>query len=418
MGDLAQDLVRVVRDLSFARRLDAVTDIVARAARRMTGADGATFILRRGEDCYYADEEAISPLWKGRRFPMTDCISGWVMLNRQPAVIPDIYADPRIPAEAYRPTFVRSLAVVPVRASDPIAAIGAYWAVVRDATKEELATLQTLADAAALAVSNVELYDGLRLALSKAEAAARLRDDFLMLLSHELRTPLMPLVGWAAVLEDNPGDAQAVARAARAISRNARFELALVDQLLDVSQMLSGNVQIEKARVDLVELTREACETVGAAAGDKALQLDAELPPGPCWVDADADRLRQALGHLVSNAVKFTPSGGRITVRLVSHGGVAEIEVADTGIGIEPQSLEAIFERFRRVDASTSREHSGLGLGLALARHIVEQHGGSIAARSLGKGRGSTFTLRLSQCDPEAVSDDVESAVRLRARKR
>jgi GAF domain-containing protein len=156
------DLLGVVRDLSFCRTLPDVMDIVRVAARRLTGADGVTFVLRDGDQCHYAEENAIAPLWKGRRFPMRDCISGWVMLNRQPVAIPDIYLDLRIPHDAYRPTFVRSLAMVPVRAADPLGAIGAYWATEHAATAEETGYLQAVADAAALALENVKLYQGLQ----------------------------------------------------------------------------------------------------------------------------------------------------------------------------------------------------------------------------------------------------------------
>src|SRR5690606_26857093 len=141
-----EHLVDVLQELSQARELDAVMGIVRNAARNLTGADGATFVLRDGDYCHYADENAISPLWKGQRFPLQTCISGWVMLHARPAVIEDIYADPRIPAEAYRPTFVKSLAMVPIRGDKPVGAIGNYWAQRRVPTEDEVAVLQILAN--------------------------------------------------------------------------------------------------------------------------------------------------------------------------------------------------------------------------------------------------------------------------------
>ncbi len=156
-----EHLVGVVQELSLARTLDAVVQIVRGAARQLTGADGATFVLREADLCYYAEEDAIAPLWKGRRFPMRMCISGWVMLNRQPAVIADIYADPRIPADAYRPTFVKSLAVVPIRTLAPIGAIGNYWAERRQPTVREVRLLQALADVTSVALENVQVYQEL-----------------------------------------------------------------------------------------------------------------------------------------------------------------------------------------------------------------------------------------------------------------
>jgi signal transduction histidine kinase len=154
-----QCLIQVIQQLAVARDLDTIMAIVRTGARHLIGADGATFVLRDGDRCYYADEDAIAPLWKGGRFPMSACISGWVMLHQQSVVIEDIYADDRIPADAYRPTFVKSLAMVPIRTRDPIGAIGNYWATRHTPTPDELALLQTLADAAAIAMDNVQLYD-------------------------------------------------------------------------------------------------------------------------------------------------------------------------------------------------------------------------------------------------------------------
>ncbi len=156
-----EQLVEVIQQLSLARDLPAVMDIVRHAARKLTGADGATFVLRDDGKCFYAEEDAISPLWKGQRFPMSACISGWVMLNKQPAVIEDIYADPRIPADAYRPTFVHSLAMVPIRTIDPVGAIGNYWASRHQPTPEQVKVLQALADTTAVAMENVRVYEEL-----------------------------------------------------------------------------------------------------------------------------------------------------------------------------------------------------------------------------------------------------------------
>jgi diguanylate cyclase (GGDEF)-like protein len=164
-------LLQVVQDLSLARDLPRLMEIVRHAARTLTGADGATFVLRDGDQCYYADEDAIQPLWKGSRFPMRTCISGWVMMNRAPVIIEDIYADARIPVEAYRPTFVRSLAMVPIRAQDPVGAIGNYWARQCRPNPLQLKILQALADTTSVALENVQLYGTLenRVSLRMAE---------------------------------------------------------------------------------------------------------------------------------------------------------------------------------------------------------------------------------------------------------
>lgn len=153
MTDIDDQLSEAIEALSRARQLADVTAIVRDAARQLSGADGVTFVLREGDSCFYADESAIGPLWKGKRFPIRTCVSGWVMAHREPVVIPDIYADPRVPHAAYVPTFVKSMAMVPVRDADPIAAIGAYWARRHEATEHEVGILKVLADASALALS-------------------------------------------------------------------------------------------------------------------------------------------------------------------------------------------------------------------------------------------------------------------------
>ncbi|MBV8191232.1 MAG: sensor domain-containing diguanylate cyclase [Alphaproteobacteria bacterium] len=166
-----EHLVDVVQELSLARDLPRIMEIVRHAARELTGADGATFVLRDNGKCYYAEENAIAPLWKGHRFPLEACISGWAMLNRRPAVVPDIYKDPRIPIEAYRPTFVRSLAMVPIRTVDPIGAIGNYWAEIREPSAEQVKVLQALADVTAVSMENVEVFSNLERLVKERTAA-------------------------------------------------------------------------------------------------------------------------------------------------------------------------------------------------------------------------------------------------------
>src|SRR2546427_2508336 len=177
-------LVGVGQGLSLAWDLDRIMAVVRCAARELTGADGATFVLRDGDQCHYVEEDAIAPLWKGRRFPMNTCISGWVMLNRQPAVIEDIYADPRIPADAYRPTFVKSLVMVPIRTSDPVGAIGNYWATRRQPRAEEVRLLQALADSTSGAMENVQIYSGLERKVADRTASLQALDQELEAFSY------------------------------------------------------------------------------------------------------------------------------------------------------------------------------------------------------------------------------------------
>jgi diguanylate cyclase (GGDEF)-like protein len=176
-------LLQVVQDLSMAHDLARVMEIVRHAARTLTGADGATFVLRDKDQCYYADEDAIEPLWKGSRFPLRSCISGWVMMNRSPVIIEDIYADPRIPVEAYRPTFVRSLAMVPIRAQDPVGAIGNYWASMYRPDPLQMKILQALADTTSVALENVQLYETLESRVRERTAELERANDEIRQLS-------------------------------------------------------------------------------------------------------------------------------------------------------------------------------------------------------------------------------------------
>jgi two-component system CheB/CheR fusion protein len=394
-------LVSAVLELSFAHDLDTLTPIVRHAARRLTGADGVTFVLRDADQCYYVDEDAIEPLWKGRRFPIGECVSGWVMQNRCSLVIPDVYADPRVPHDAYRPTFVRSLAMVPVRPEEPIAAIGAYWAAFHEATAGELAILQALANAASLALANVALYQDLERTLASerearraAEQANRAKDEFLATLSHELRSPLNVIRGWVWQLRQPGCTPEMARRAAEVIERNTALQTRLVEDLLDSQRAASGKLRLNPQLVDLAEIARSVIELATPAAQAKGIRL--QMGRGlPCVVWGDPDRLQQVVWNVVGNAVKFTPDGGQVSVAVGRGERRVFVEVRDTGIGIAPEVLPHIFEPFRQGDSSTTRHHGGLGLGLAIAKQLVELHGGELRAESAGPNAGSTVTLEL-----------------------
>ena len=171
--DGMEHLIHVIQELSLVRSLDGIIEIVRRSARKLANSDGATFVLKDNGQCYYVDEDAIAPLWKGKRFPMSICISGWTMNNKTPAIIPDVFADSRIPFKAYEPTFVKSLVSVPIRKLDPIAAIGVYWAVFHEPTEDEIKLLQALADSTAIAMENVQVYAELEQRVKGRDKRAR-----------------------------------------------------------------------------------------------------------------------------------------------------------------------------------------------------------------------------------------------------
>jgi signal transduction histidine kinase len=232
-------------------------------------------------------------------------------------------------------------------------------------------------------------------ARAEVEAANRAKDQFLAILSHELRTPLQSILGWVKVLRSGTLDAAATARALATIERNSRTQAQLIEDLLDVSRIVAGKLALELRPIDLVPVLDAAVDAVRGAAEAKDIQIATELDAVTVDVQGDPYRLQQVLWNLLSNAVKFTPERGRIDVRL-SHGNEqASIAVADTGRGIRPDLLACIFDPFRQADSTQAREHGGLGLGLAIVRHLVEAHGGTVRAHSAGEGMGAAFTVSL-----------------------
>ncbi|HSE03921.1 MAG TPA: ATP-binding protein [Methylomirabilota bacterium] len=232
-------------------------------------------------------------------------------------------------------------------------------------------------------------------ARQQAETASQAKDEFLAVVSHELRTPLNALRLWAGLLRSGPADPATIARAADTIDRNIVLQARLIEDLLDVSRILSGRLRLAIVRVDLAAIIAAAIETVRVAADNKGIALATALDPDTGAVLGDPIRLQQVVWNLLSNAVRFTPAGGRVEVRLRRSGRDAELVVADTGRGITPELLPLVFDRFRQGESGTTRSHGGLGLGLSIARQMVELHGGTIAAASAGEGRGATFTVCL-----------------------
>jgi len=232
-------------------------------------------------------------------------------------------------------------------------------------------------------------------ARTTAEDANRIKDEFLAVLSHELRSPLGAILTWATLLRSGAIDPERMHRGLEAIERNARIQTRLIDDLLDISRIISGKSVLDIAVVELGPVIEGAVESVRPAAEAKGIRLEVAVDPTVGPVTGDALRLRQVVWNLLSNAVKFTPRGGRARVEVDSTASQAIIRVRDDGRGIAPDFIGHVFERFRQADSSTTREEGGLGLGLAIVRHMVEQHGGTVSAESPGPGRGSTFTIRL-----------------------
>jgi signal transduction histidine kinase len=412
-----EHMVGIVQHLSLARSLDAVIEIVRHAARELTGADGATFVLRDGDNCYYADEDAISPLWKGERFPMSTCISGWVMLNRQSVTIPDIYSDARIPADAYRPTFVKSLVMVPIRSSAPIGAIGSYWAETCPPPDEVVKILRALADTTSVAMENIQLNDDLerrvrertaeleeandslriangRLVSANDELAILNREleTFTYAVSHDLRAPLRSISifseslqkGCDEILDEKNRDY--LHRVRRAAGRMGE----LIEDLLTLSR--AARAPVQKETVDISELALEIASGLGDGDTERKIQL---LVPKGITAVGDPGLLRTVLENLLGNAWKYTSKTAEALMEIgfvPGEDGQTVYYVRDNGAGFDMNNAEKLFAPFQRLHAAS--EFPGTGIGLATVQRIIHKHGGRIWAESaVGEGAVFYFTL-------------------------
>ena len=233
--------------------------------------------------------------------------------------------------------------------------------------------------------------------LTQIQKHDRAKDEFLATLSHELRTPLNAMLGWLQLIQKTKPAARQLDRALATIERNARVQQHVVEDLLDISRIVAGKLQMAKTAVDIRQVLSAAIDVVNPTAVQSSIALTSVLPASPCLVNGDFTRLQQAFINLLSNAVKFTPPGGSVTATLRDVAPSIEIVVTDTGIGIDPEFLPHVFERFQQEDGSVTREHGGLGLGLAIVREIVLLHNGHVTAQSGGTGSGATFTIVLPQ---------------------
>jgi signal transduction histidine kinase len=390
-------LLQAVQELSMARDLDKVMTIVRRTARELTGADGATFVLRDSECCYYADEDAIAPLWKGKRFPLQTCISGWAMLHREPVVIEDIYSDPRIPIDVYRPTFVKSLVMVPIRHVQPVGAIGNYWANRNRPSDANVRLLQALADSTSIAMENIDLLESLESRVAERtaqledanrqlEVANRELEAFSYTVSHDLRAPLRSIAATSQImLEDHgnvlgPGCAQL-----EKICSSVEQMRQLIDDLLRLARMASA--ELTRAPFDLAVHAREIVKEL--CSGPPERRVDVVIPER-LPAHGDARLVRVVLENLLSNAWKF--SAQRPITRIEVGTADGAFFVRDNGVGFKAAEAEKLFAPFQRLhDASVFEGH---GIGLSTARRIVLRHNGRIWAQAL-PGGGATFWFTL-----------------------
>jgi signal transduction histidine kinase len=245
-----------------------------------------------------------------------------------------------------------------------------------------------------------------REARAQAEAADKAKDDFLVALSHELRTPLNAVLGWVAILRNEASSEDRRLHALGVIEKNARLQAHLIEDLLDVSRILLGKMTVNLEPVAMATVVASVLDSVRPAAATAGVELSSTMISSGL-IRGDAPRIHQIVWNLISNAIKFTPAGGRVSVELAEEGGRVELRVRDTGVGIAPEFLPHVFERFRQADTSSARSHAGLGLGLAITRHLVERHGGSVEAHSDGLQRGALFIVRIPAAPVPASADDI-----------
>ncbi len=405
-------LVRAVTDLAAARDVTAIVDIVRHAARELVDADGATFVLRDREQCYYVDEDAIEPLWRGMRFPLAACISGWAMLNKEQVIIPDIYLDPRIPHEAYRPTFVQSLAMTPIRTSEPVGSIGTYWADDHETTPAEAEVLQALADSTAVALESVRVLVHLEEAVaertneletSRADLAA-----FAQVAAHDLKSPLSTIAGNAELvgLIDGAQLSEDGTRALETVTRTALRMGGLVDAVLSYST--AAGAEIEGTEIDTNDLVADVLSDLGVLITERGAKVEIGALPA---VFGSRDLLARVLQNLVSNAVQYgDPAAPVVRIEGSQNRSSVRISVSDNGTGVPLEERGQIFDMLTR--GSAGARSQGSGIGLAFARRVALRHGGSLRIGD-ATGGGARFTLVLpvrEVTDELAVFADRESA--------
>jgi PAS domain S-box-containing protein len=298
-----------------------------------------------------------------------------------------------------------------------------YNSVLRDERGKLVSVLSLVLDVTARQSAEDERAASLlreRDARKHAEEADRLKDEFLATLSHELRTPLTSILGWASMIRTGEVEGSNATRAIETIERNARSQARLIDDLLDVSRIITGNLRLDLHPLNLGPIVEAALDALRPTADVKGIKLQTRFVPAQCLVKGDPNRLRQVIWNLLSNAIKFTPRNGSVSIDLTCVESTARLTVGDTGDGISPEFLPYVFDRFRQAEGSISRKQGGLGLGLAVARHLVELHGGTIRAQSEGLGRGAVFSVDLplaqERRDPARAEERRREVERRRSR--
>jgi len=387
-------ILEISRELTSTVALQPLLYKITDVAVELTGIESASILLldtRTGELRFRAASGAPSELFD-IPVPVEDSIAGAVLVSGEPAIISDTHADPRhyevVGQQTGRETF--SLLAVPLQIKEQ--RIGVLEAINKQEGdtfgQEDVETLTTLAAQAAVAIENARLVEALRQAYERLGELDKLKSDFIAIASHELRTPLSLILLYAAVVGETAGpQMDVVLRAALRLKH-------IIETMLNLRYLETGQMMLVPVSFDLRAEVQKVCDAYEIIAEANELVLETDLPDEEVTVQADEEKVRVVLDNLISNAVRFTPAGGRVQVALRSRGEEVEISVADTGVGISPQELEQIFDRFYQVEDHMTREHGGMGLGLSIVKGLVELHGGRVRVESV-PDQGSRFVVVL-----------------------
>ncbi len=388
---------------------DSLADMLHRCAEAMVAQLDAAFarIWTLNEEADVLELQASAGMYTHLdgphgRVPVGQFKIGRIAAERQPRLTNEVVGDPQVSDQAWaKREGMVAFAGYPLIVADRLLGVVAMFAR-KPLTGATLQALAAAANAIALGIERkrgeeerAQLLSSEQHARQEAEAANRTKDEFLSTLSHELRTPLTAILGWTRMLSAGQIDEANRPRALETIERNAHAQQQLIEDILDVSRVISGKMRLEVRPLDLTTVIERAVDAVLPAAAAKEIRLQRVLDSGASMVSGDPARLQQVIWNLLTNAIKFTPKGGRVLVRLERVNSHVEIIVSDNGQGIEADVLPFVFERFRQADSTSTRAHGGLGLGLAIVRHLVEMHGGIVEAESAGAGAGATFTVKL-----------------------
>jgi PAS domain S-box-containing protein len=416
----AQELARVAAGLTQSLDAKVLAQSIVEALLSLFGVRWAALRLLQSDGALKAVAVAgqSEDFEVGHVLPPGVGLEGKVATSWTPLSTPDLLAEPGLVFDAESRERLatmghRAALAVPFRADAEIVGI---LSISDDKRREfsaaDVALLQTFANQVAVALLHAHLYaqaqrgrQDAEFGHAEADAANRAKDAFLATLSHELRTPLTAMLGWARMLGRGKLDPAATARAIQIIERNTRVQVQLIDDLLDISRIISGKLRLDVGPVPLASLIEDTVDSMRQMADAKAVQVTLELDPAAGVIEGDRARLQQVVSNLLSNAIKFTPEGGQVEIRLGRTDSHADIVVTDTGPGIAPELLPRIFDRFRQGDSGTTAAHSGLGLGLAIVRHLVELHGGTVSAVSRQECSGAIVAVRLPVVAAEGTLD-------------